>query len=346
MEAVGVVISCVFQISVIGYVLYIFGFVKARKKKKKRNDKNTVNTSNLFRDPKPHREKSSYKRPTYKPTHNNTNSTIKTSDMMADLIKIIPFDKNKVMDKDFEKKLTFDEILKKYQEENNSHVIFINHRNIKGSMGLRFLDTKAKLTLEDATNIMKTLKDLEEEITTLDLIINTTGGSMTAAEIIINAFRNSGCKVRVFIPYYALSAGTLIAITVADEIFLGKNAFVGPIDPQLGWGISAISVVNYSGKLESQKSLSWMGDLIGLARGTATTALERIKNLISNIYETRGIEESVISKTLEELVGKYNHDQPIFYDQIKDIVPMKVIHGLPKEIDELFEYNNGVSFCY
>lgn len=266
--------------------------------------------------------------------------TESSKDVVASLTK--SFAKKEEEPSDFEKSL------KAYQEKNNSKVIFINHRDVKGPMGISMFDSKATLSLKDAAAVMDILKEVEEG-TTLDLIMNTTGGSLTASEIIINAFRNSGCKVRVFIPYYAMSAGTLIAITVADEIFLGKNAFVGPVDPQLALGFSAVSIINFSQKLQgnapfensSGGPVSWFGDMVRLGQRSAQAALDRVHNLIKNVYTTREYEITCAPKVIEELVGKYNHDQPIFFKTLQKIAPMQVFDGLPKEVDELFEFHNN-----
>ena len=40
-------------------------------------------------------------------------------------------------------------------------------------------------------------------------------------------------KVTIFVPHYAMSGGTLIALA-ADEIVMDPHAVLGPVDPQLG----------------------------------------------------------------------------------------------------------------
>ena len=40
-------------------------------------------------------------------------------------------------------------------------------------------------------------------------------------------------KVTVFVPHYAMSGGTLIALA-ADEIVICEHAVLGPVDPELG----------------------------------------------------------------------------------------------------------------
>jgi ClpP class serine protease len=48
-------------------------------------------------------------------------------------------------------------------------------------------------------------------------------------------------KVTVYVPVYAMSGGTLIALA-ANEIVLGEFSMLGPIDPQIA-GFPAASIV-------------------------------------------------------------------------------------------------------
>jgi ClpP class serine protease len=48
-------------------------------------------------------------------------------------------------------------------------------------------------------------------------------------------------KVTVFIPHYAMSGGTLIALAAA-EIVMDRNAVLGPVDPQIG-DVAASSIL-------------------------------------------------------------------------------------------------------
>src|SRR4029450_6339264 len=67
----------------------------------------------------------------------------------------------------------------------------------------------------------------------IDLVVHTPGGLVLAAGQIAHALRRHRAKVTVFVPHYAMSGGTLIALA-ADEIVLDPNAVLGPVDPQLG----------------------------------------------------------------------------------------------------------------
>lgn len=67
----------------------------------------------------------------------------------------------------------------------------------------------------------------------LDLILHTPGGSIAAAESIVDYLRRMfGTNIRAIVPQIAMSAGTMLACSCSD-IVLGKQSNLGPIDPQM-----------------------------------------------------------------------------------------------------------------
>ena len=66
----------------------------------------------------------------------------------------------------------------------------------------------------------------------LDLILHSPGGSLEAAEQIVNYMRAKFPHIRAIIPQMAMSAATMLACA-CDEIVMGKQSAIGPIDPQL-----------------------------------------------------------------------------------------------------------------
>lgn len=76
----------------------------------------------------------------------------------------------------------------------------------------------------------------------LDLILHTPGGETAATESLVDYLRSMwGTNVRAIIPQLAMSAGTMIACS-CNEIIMGKQSSLGPIDPQFK-GIPAHGVV-------------------------------------------------------------------------------------------------------
>ncbi|MDM4768270.1 hypothetical protein [Pelomonas sp. SE-A7] len=68
----------------------------------------------------------------------------------------------------------------------------------------------------------------------IDLMLQTPGGDIDAAEKLISMVRNrvGSAKLRVVVPDYAKSAGTLIALG-ADVVVMSDSSELGPIDPQV-----------------------------------------------------------------------------------------------------------------
>ena len=63
-------------------------------------------------------------------------------------------------------------------------------------------------------------------------MFNLTGVRWCSEQIARAVSKHKG-RVTVFVPHYAMSGGTLIALA-ADEIVMCKHAVLGPVDPQLG----------------------------------------------------------------------------------------------------------------
>ncbi|RUT96117.1 hypothetical protein EOD23_31180, partial [Mesorhizobium sp. USDA-HM6] len=72
-----------------------------------------------------------------------------------------------------------------------------------------------------------------------DLFIQTPGGNVDATEKLIGILRQRLKSWRVIVPSWAKSAGTVIALS-ANDIVLGINSELGPIDPQ--WFANGLNI--------------------------------------------------------------------------------------------------------
>lgn len=76
----------------------------------------------------------------------------------------------------------------------------------------------------------------------LDLILHTPGGSIAAAESLVDYLRRMfGTDIRAVVPQIAMSAGTMMACS-CKSIVMGKQSNLGPIDPQMN-GMPAMGVL-------------------------------------------------------------------------------------------------------
>ncbi|MEW5884286.1 MAG: serine protease [Armatimonadota bacterium] len=107
----------------------------------------------------------------------------------------------------------------------------------------------------DITGFMETLYGLDGE--ELDLIIHSPGGSGETSEQIISYLRKKFKSIRAIIPHSAMSAATMLACG-CDEIWMGKQSSIGPIDPQFilqtPLGVQAVPAQAIMDQFEQAKS--------------------------------------------------------------------------------------------
>lgn len=86
---------------------------------------------------------------------------------------------------------------------------------------------------KDKNAFMATIHRMDRSLG-LDLILHTPGGDLAAAESIVDYLHSMfGNNIRAIIPQISMSAGTMIAMS-CNEIMMGKQSNLGPIDPQMG----------------------------------------------------------------------------------------------------------------
>ncbi|MFW8120655.1 SDH family Clp fold serine proteinase, partial [Klebsiella pneumoniae] len=116
-------------------------------------------------------------------------------------------------------------------------------------------------------------------------------------------------KVTVFVPHYAMSGGTLMALA-ADEIVMGENGVLGPVDPQLGQ-YPAASIL----KVLEKKPIQEIDDQTLILADVAEKALKQVKATVKNLLLKHMPEEKAeeVAHLLSQ--GTWTHDYPIDVDQ-------------------------------
>ena len=116
------------------------------------------------------------------------------------------------------------------ERQRSSRVILLVHRQetmrLLGFPLMRYID------ISDSEEVLRAIHMTDDDVP-LDIVLHTPGGLVLAALQIARAIGEHKAKVTVFVPHYAMSGGTLIALA-ADEIVMCKHSVLGPIDPQLG----------------------------------------------------------------------------------------------------------------
>lgn len=208
-------------------------------------------------------------------------------------------------------------LINQIQKENGSRVIVLVHRQeLLSMLGIPFYRF---INIEDSEQILRAIHRTDEN-TPIDLILHTPGGLVLASAQIARALVRHKAAVRVHIPHFAMSGGTLLALA-ADEIYIHENAVMGPVDPQIG-RYPAASIL----KVLERKSIDKIDDQTLILADQSTKAIEQIEALAFELLKTKHEEKNAreISKILSR--GIWTHDYPITPEQAKDM-------GLPIRTD-------------
>lgn len=104
------------------------------------------------------------------------------------------------------------------ERDRNSRVILLVHRQetmrLLGFPLMRYID------VNDSEDVLRAIHMTDDDVP-LDIVLHTPGGLVLAALQIARAIRAHKAKVTVFVPHYAMSGGTLIALA-ADEIVCAR----------------------------------------------------------------------------------------------------------------------------
>jgi ClpP class serine protease len=208
------------------------------------------------------------------------------------------------------------------EKTRGSRVITMIHRQEKRS--LFGFNVARHIDLEDAQTIIAAIKETPAE-RPIDLILHTPGGLVLAAMQIARAVEAHPGKVTVFVPVYAMSGGTLIALA-ADEIVLGEFSVLGPIDPQIA-GFPAASIV----RVRQAKPVEHIFDLTLVLADMSEKALAQVKRGAVELLTPR-LDQAAAEKLAEKLAGgHWTHDYALTAEEARALgLPVTV--GMPSEV--------------
>lgn len=217
--------------------------------------------------------------------------------------------------------------MKNIEEEQNSRVITLIHRQeILSLIGIPFTRF---INIEDSEEVLRAIRRTPDE-KPIDFILHTPGGLVLASEQIAMAVKNHPSQVRVIVPHYAMSGGTLIALA-ADKIIMDQNAVLGPVDPQIS-GFPAASIQN----VIDQKNINDVEDETLLKGDVARKAVIQLENFLKRILRDKFEPEEIERIIINLSSGKFTHDFPLTCEVLQEL---NIDHhtDLPDDIYELME---------
>jgi ClpP class serine protease len=213
------------------------------------------------------------------------------------------------------------------EKRRGSRVIALVHR--QETMSLLGFPVVRFINIEDSEQVLRAIK-LTDNNVPIDLIVHTPGGLVLAARQIAHALNHHPAKVTVFVPHYAMSGGTLIALA-ADEIVMDPNAVLGPVDPQLG-EYPAASII----KAVAQKSKNRVDDQTLILADISEKAILQLKAAVHDILLDK-MDDARAAELSETLAtGKWTHDYPLMVEEARRL-GLPVSTDMPQEVYEFIE---------
>lgn len=216
-------------------------------------------------------------------------------------------------------------VFARIQRKRRSRIIALIHRTesigFLGIPNLRYID------LNDAEEVLEAIRRTPEN-QPLDIVLHTPGGLVLPALQIARAIKAHKGRKTVYVPHYAMSGGTLIALS-ADHIVLNDHAVLGPIDPQIG-GLPAASILRVAGK----KSPDATDDYTLVLADLGQMAIDQLEAAARELLE--GTVSPNAAGNIASLLssGRWTHDYPIGAAQAA-AMGLPVGTDFPADISEL-----------
>ncbi|MBP8912198.1 MAG: ATP-dependent Clp protease proteolytic subunit [Phycisphaerae bacterium] len=233
-------------------------------------------------------------------------------------------------------------LLMAIEKERGSRVIVLIHR--QETMSLIGFPLFRYIDINDSEEILRAIQMTDPDVP-IDLILHTPGGLVLASLQIARAIAQRKAKTTVFVPHYAMSGGTLIALA-ASEIVMCHHAVLGPVDPQIGPHAAASLL-----KVLEQKPMKDIDDETIMLADQARKAVDQLRQAVRELLGDRMPAEKAeqLSETLTS--GRWTHDYPITCKEAQELglavrcdVPEKILRLIqlypqPLRRDRSVEYN-------
>jgi len=213
------------------------------------------------------------------------------------------------------------------ESQRNSRVILLVHR--QETMRLLGFPVARYIDINDSEEVLRAIQMTDDDVP-LDLVLHTPGGLVLAALQIAKAIGEHKAKVTVFVPHYAMSGGTLIALA-ADEIIMCGHSVLGPIDPQIGQSPAASLI-----KVVEEKPVSRIDDQTLVLADVGRKAISQVTQSASELLQRRLPAEQAKALAEKLATGTWTHDYPIWAATAREL-GLTVSTDMPNEVLELMK---------
>ena len=218
-------------------------------------------------------------------------------------------------------------LIRAIEQQRGSRLITMIHR--QEAISFLGVPISRYINIEDSEQVLRAIRLTPDDMP-IDILLHTPGGLVLASEQIAHALMRHPAKVTVFVPHYAMSGGTMIALA-ADEIVMDCNAVLGPVDPQLGQ-YPAVSIL----KTVRQKPVHRIDDNTLILADMAEKAVRQVEDFLASLLSDKMSAEKARDLAIKLTEGRWTHDYPITCDQLREM-GLPINPDLPTEFYDVME---------
>ena len=183
------------------------------------------------------------------------------------------------------------------------------------------------IDIDDSEAVIRAIEMTGKDVP-ISMVLHTPGGLVLAAEQIAAALAAHPAGVTVYVPHYAMSGGTLIALA-ADRIVMSPSAVLGPVDPQIG----ELPVASILAAIK-QKDPNEVDDKTFILADVGLKAQHQVESFIAKLLAKRLPEDHAKDLAAALSEGRWTHDFPIDADMAQTL-GLPVSTDLPDEVRAL-----------
>jgi ClpP class serine protease len=176
----------------------------------------------------------------------------------------------------------------------------------------------------------------------LMILLRSTGGYVSSSDSMINLLNSHKYKKSVYIPSYAMSAASLLALS-CDNIYINKYATLGPTDPQILLFDEMVSFRTIS-KIVQSKNANATKEKILIAYYQNKIFYDDNIKIIKNCI-AKHKKQNLDKNSIEEIVkmfsfGDIAHHTEITADKLEKFI--KINTTIPQEINKIYTLLNYI----
>lgn len=227
--------------------------------------------------------------------------------------------------------------LQKMLSKNNTFIISDSKIYLFKFYKYKFeVKTSNIINFENYDEIITLLKNIKGK--DINFIIHTNGGDCDGADSLSYLLSQVNVYVNVYIPEYAYSAGTMIAIC-ANKIYMNWYSLMGPVDSQVDYEFGDEYNESFSVKyIRKLKDKKWARDREILQSMEANSIYLQDIELLEKILAKNPKRKKIIDSLFST---KFSHEMIYSYKDLKKM-GLPIVRDVPVKFQNIFNIYRSI----